>query len=133
MINAMLKLLAPEHPDHDKDGREYDLESIRAAASRCLDLPGEGILAVHLDADELHVSFAVFRWSSGPSTRDGVEVDGRKMELLFCGDGPSGNLRELRHTYWGDGSEGREGYLFDPPASLIVAAFAALREWFDIS
>jgi len=107
------------------DGKVYDLVGIRATARRCIDLTGSGLLAVD-DGVDHHVSFAVFRFHSGPSTRNGVIVDGEKMSVVFHGSGPSGALRELRHTYWGE-----NGYIFYPHGALIASAFAALKEWFD--
>ena len=113
----------------DLRGRVYDLAAVRAAADRVIDLDAPGrILAVSI-RDGLHVSFVVFDFHSGPSTAsDGKVVDGIKLALVFHGNGPSGNLRELRHTWWG---EDGAGYLFSPNSKLIAAAFGALREWFD--
>lgn len=56
------------------------------------------------------------------------DVDGRNQEgeLVFWGEGPSGNLRECRHTYWGDG-----GYCFYPSGVTISAALARLADYFD--
>ena len=122
----LISILAKEPNPNDSGDDVYDLAAIRQAAGRCVDLPGDGILAVRIE-DEFHVSFAVFRLACGPATKNGVVVDGAKMELVFTGSGPSGNLRELRHTTWGDG-----GYIFYPPGKLIAAAFAALEEWFDV-
>ncbi len=47
-------------------------------------------------------------------------------QVVFHGEGPSGNLRECRHTYWGD-----EGYIFYPNGKVIMAAFRALAEFYD--
>lgn len=105
----------------------FDLAAIVRTAKTTRDLPNSGLLAVNIE-DELHVSFVVFREAMGPSTKDGVVVDGAKMEVLFHGSGPSGSLRELRHTNWGE-----DGYIFDPDMSIIGAAFTALGEWFDVA
>lgn len=109
----------------------YDLAHIRATAQRCIDLE-PGLLAV--SEDDGAISFVVFSWHSGPSTRDGVIVDGEKMEHVFHGRGYSGSLRELRHTYWGDTDHatGGDGYIHLPNGRLITNALAALREWFDL-
>ncbi len=103
----------------------YDVATIRRIATRCIDLPRDGILAVLIE--DVHVSFAVFAFAMGESTRNGVVVDGPKVDFVFSGSGPAGALRELRHTQWGE-----NGYLHYPSATLIAAAFAALGEWFDV-
>lgn len=89
----------------------------------------KGLLAVLETPGSEHVSFVVVEWISGPSD----EPDGRRtMEALyqplFHGEGPSGTLRELRHTHWGHAGD---GYLHEPNGALITAAFEALKRWFD--
>lgn len=85
--------------------------------------PPRGLLAVFVDGD--HVSFEVMSYAAGPGTgTDGMPV---LWEPVFSGEGPSGALRELRHTDWGS-----DGYLADPPADVIGAAFRELRRWFDL-
>lgn len=59
-------------------------------------------------------------------------LDGEKKEvtlttLVFYGEGPVGNLRECRHTWWGDD----DGYLSFPSGRVIMAAFEALAEYYD--
>lgn len=103
----------------------YDADAVRAASSRCVDLDESGGLLV-VDESESWVSFAVFEFHSGPSTRDGQIVDGVKLSAVFNGCGPSG-LRELRHTYWGE-----NGYVPSPRRALISKAFDLLAEWFDV-
>lgn len=125
-MSELIDRLTAEPDDDDDGGVVYDLASIRAVAGRCIDLPDSGLIAVQI-VDDLHVSFAVFRLDSGPSERDGVIVDGAKMGLIFHGNGPTGALRELRHTNWGE-----SGYLCYPTAGVISAAFEALKEWFDV-
>jgi hypothetical protein len=124
----LIDMLKPD-PEEDRQGLEYDLAMIRATADGVHDLPG-GILA-YRDDPEGWYSFACFEWVGGPSTRDGVIVDGEKMELVFHGHGGK-QLRECRHTYWGHGGE-ESGYLFYMPGSLITAAIAKLGEIFDLS
>lgn len=70
--------------------------------------------------DNLHVQFAVFHLSYGDD-KDTM------MSCVFHGTGPSGSLRECRHTWWGDD----EGYVFYPPGRLITQAFQCLSEFFD--
>lgn len=125
MVNLFNRLTAETDEDHGASGGfVYDLAHIKATATRCIELE-RGLLAVD-DSDPVHVSFVVFDFHSGPSTRDGDVVDGEKMSLVFHGNGPSSSLRELRHTYWGE-----DGYLFYAQGRLIAAAFIALNEWFD--
>lgn len=120
----LLERLTPVADDVNEGETVYPEPNIRATAHRTIELPG-GLLAVQV-IEELHVSFVVFSAVRGPSTRDGVEVEPAMYQVTFCGEGPSGNLRELRHTYWG-----KDGYIFYVNAELITSAFAALREWFD--
>ncbi len=110
------------------DGKVYDLAQIRATAARCIDLDASGGLLAVDDRDVI-VSFALFRFHSGPATRNGAEVSGAKMSVVFHGSGPSGALRELRHTYWGEPEN--SGYIYYVNGELITKAFAALEEWFD--
>lgn len=49
-----------------------------------------------------------------------------KVSCVFYGEGPTGSLRECRHTYWG-----KDGYIFYPNGPIICAAFTALAEFFD--
>jgi hypothetical protein len=77
------------------------------------------LLAVLADGD--HVSFIVLMWAA--------KIDGDLMlwEQVFRGCGPSGSLRELRHTWWGE-----NGYIYYVNGELITDAFAKLRQWFDL-
>ncbi len=50
-----------------------------------------------------------------------------KVSLVFHGEGPSGALRELRHTWWGD-----NGYVFYPNADIICNSLQFLKKYFDI-
>lgn len=89
-----------------------------------------GLLAVLETPGEAFVSFVVVEWVAGP----GVNVATGRVDMpalyqpLFHGEGPSGNLRELRHTHWGHADD---GYLHEPNGALIAAAFEALKRWFD--
>jgi hypothetical protein len=124
-MTRMIDRLTAE-PDVAIDGNEvYDLAQIHAVADRVIDLGAGAVMAMAIDSEI--VDFAVFGFSYGPTIQDGVSVGGVKLYLVLHGDGPAGELRELRHTYWGD-----EGYLFYPDVRVIVAAMAALKEWFDV-
>lgn len=120
----LLNLLTPV--DGDVTGRDdtrlYAEPDIRAKATCVVELKQDGQLAV-LALDELSVSFVVFRFAA--STSDGSHPT--LYERVFDGEGPSGDLRELRHTDWG-----KDGYLFYAPGELIADAFEKLKEWFDV-
>lgn len=62
------------------------------------------------------ISFVVFKFYAGDESV--------YYSKVFCGKGPSQNLRELRHTYWG---ENGAGYIFFPSAKLICDAFDKLK------
>jgi hypothetical protein len=128
-MTMMIQMLEPEPAPTGDDMKVYDERAIKLAAMHTRELCNGGLLAVQVE-DELHVSFAVFRGAFGPSTINGKIVDGPKVELMFHGHGPSGSLRELRHTVWG---AREDGYIFDPDMSIIGAAFTALGEWFDVA
>jgi hypothetical protein len=91
--------------------------------------PPRGLLAAIEEG--IDVEFAVFELERGPATdaRSGQIVEPARYSSLFSGCGPSGALRELRHTYWGESDN--SGYIHMPNAKLIAAAFAALKRWFD--
>lgn len=120
----LLNLLTPV--DGSIIGRDdtnlYAEPDIRAKATRVVELKKDGRLAV-LATDELRVSFVVFRFAAG--TSDGSHPT--LYERVFDGEGPSGELRELRHTDWGE-----DGYLFYAPGALIADAFEKLKEWFNV-
>ena len=114
----------------------YDGDRLREAATivreLCVHPSGthEGILVARW-RHELWLEFAVLSWCCGEGLdNEGRIVSAEQYEHMFHGDGPSGNLRELRHTFWGDPTN--SGYIFYPSGKLIEAAFAELREWFDV-
>lgn len=111
--------------EKDEDDEVYDLDLVKRTADGVIELvPGAGWLAIRIEDGCL--SFIVVEFHSGPSTRDGVVVDGIKVERVFDGYGYHEVLRELRHTHWGE-----SGYIYYPNGKIITAAFEALREWFD--
>lgn len=105
----------------------YAEPEIRAAATTAIELPG-GLLAVD-DAEEWKVHVALFAFHHGPSFEGGAQVEPVMHKLVMYGEGPTGALRELRHSYWGDLDA--PGYLHYPSAKLVCAAFEALKGWFD--
>lgn len=108
----------------------YLASHIRDTATEVIDLDGRGIIAVLVE-DEIHVSFVVFSEECGESIVVGTTEPKTPAfySVVFHGNGPSGALRELRHTYWGDPNNA--GYIFYPHGKLIADAFAKLDRWFD--
>lgn len=80
----------------------YAEPEIRSIATHMADPPG-GLLVVC--EDDILTEVALFRFSSGPATKDGIEVSPACFECIFHGGGPSGVLTE---------------------------AFKALQWWFDV-
>lgn len=87
--------------DH-KDDPVYRDADIRAAATHVINLDGRDLIAV-LER-QVAVSFVVFAFSQ--SNVDGSDT---LYERVFHGNGFSGSLRELRHTFWGEADNA--GYL----------------------
>lgn len=111
----------------DNGDPAYAVDDLRKHATTVINLEGGGLLAV-LEKDT-HVSFIVTTFAEGPSTQNGQVVGPELHERVFHGSGPSGSLRELRHTYWGEQNNG--GYIYYPSAKLITDAFRQLQRWFD--
>jgi hypothetical protein len=85
----------------------------------------KGVLVLNWDSndkeDRLWLKFAVLEFAY--SERDDTGI---MYTCVFHGEGPSGNLRECRHTYWGE-----DGYLFYPDGRLIAEAFKELSKYYD--
>ena len=84
-------------------------------------VPGWGWLVLNI-GEHNWIKFAVLQYAK--ANGDGSDI---KTCVLFHGEGPSGALRECRHTYWGD----ERGYIFYPKGHVISAAFAVLAEYYD--
>ena len=110
-----------QHNDHNADP-VYAADEIRGVATRVVEINRTGLLAVLVDDESTWVQVALFRFSSSNSDGSGV-----MHQLVMHGEGPSGPLREFRHSYWGE-----DGYIFYAPRKLIVGALDALKEWFDL-
>lgn len=76
-------------------------------------------LLVH-DDDGI-VEFAVFEFFM--SDADGSNA---QHTMLLHGSGPSGELRECRHIWWGE-----DGYTFYLDFAVVEATLKELRRWFD--
>lgn len=68
------------------------------------------------------IDFAVFEFSHSDADDSNI-----MMSHIFHGTGPSGGLRECRHTYWGE-----NGYVFFPDAEIISKALEFLKKYFDM-
>ncbi len=75
------------------------------------------------DVDGLTLNFAMFELLTG-SISDGTPDE---HMLIFHGSGPSGNLRECRHIWWGE----EDGYTHFLNFEHVEAAFRELRRWYD--
>lgn len=72
----------------------------------------------------IQVEFAVFVFHTGQASDGTPEHHTR----LLYGSGPSANLRECRHIWWGD--PGDSGYTFYLNFEVVEAALRELRRWF---
>lgn len=110
----------------------YDIDALKASTLEVRELiPGESWLVLNDNPYDEGVKysgwleFALLQFHS--SNADGSSPLG---VLVFHGDGPSCNLREPRHTYWG---EDGGGYLFYPRTSVIESGLSALKEFYDFN
>lgn len=71
--------------------------------------------------DETTLEFAVFEFFM--SNVDGSDA---LHSMLLNGSGPSGELRECRHIWWGE-----DGYTHGLDFSVVEAALRELRRWYD--
>lgn len=84
--------------------------------------PENSWLVLFWDNEKLWLKFAVLDFCSSDGDSSNVQAT-----ILFYGDGPSGNLRECRHTYWGE-----NGYVFYPNRKTINLALEHLSKHFDL-
>jgi hypothetical protein len=75
------------------------------------------------DATDGTGAFWYLEWAGGPSTKDGVEVEGPRYELRF--HGWATGLDGVRHLYFTD-----DGYVFYPQSSMLIEALQALYKLF---
>jgi hypothetical protein len=81
----------------------------------------DGWMFLNWDEKRFWLKFAVLQFYS--SDADGNSV---QLECVFHGEGPTGGLRECRHTWWGEG-----GYIFYPKGKIITSAISELAKHFD--
>jgi hypothetical protein len=111
----------------------YSLDEIKAKAVKVIDF-GDSYLALDTalsfdDNDEQNLydcslDFCFFNKVS--SNIDGSNV---RVTVIFCGNGPTGTLRELRHIYWG---AKQSGYTFYLPLDDTIKALNELKAYFDV-
>lgn len=77
---------------------------------------GHLIMRIHSE-DDILITWACLR-----------EYDDNSYEVLACGNGVSGVLREIRHTYWGPTND---GYIFEPSRKEMIWMMDTLSTWFD--
>ena len=82
-------------------------------------------LVLKWDEEKLWLHFAVLEFHSQIYGEENIE-----LTQCFHGEGPSGALRECRHTYWGEKDNG--GYIFYPKKRTIIAALDELSKYFDL-
>lgn len=99
----------------------YDLDKIREKYE-VIDLGSDGYLVLHWCKDKFILNFAVLEFFSEATN------ESTKVEVVVYGCGPTGDLRELRHTWWGD----NKGYIFYPSITIITKAFNELKKYFDL-
>jgi hypothetical protein len=112
----------PDHPSFSPRQRLLDAFALCPAPQE--DEPG--VYVVPADATRLRPDLWVCWHDEPPSpwaafvflaSHSAEDVEGPYYAtVLMVGEGILGNLRECRHTYWGD-----EGYLFYPSAGQIRA------------
>lgn len=106
---------------HDK----YRLEDLRETFSVVSEKDGV-CFCVNISQSEW-VNFAVLEFAS--SNSDGTD---REYECFWYGEGPSGSLRELRHSWFGSSPKSDDGYVFYINRSKMNTAFDFLSEYFDV-
>lgn len=102
----------------------YDINSVYKNKNlKVIELiPKRAWLVVYED-ETSWVKFATLEFHSSE-----IDESNLKASVIFHGEGSGGNLRECRHTYWGECSD---GYLFYPNGKAIALAFKELSNYFD--
>lgn len=108
----------------EHDERELDLVRLETPPTDVQHFGiGHHALRVH-EQEGFYVTWVLFDFAQC-SLKAGVEVDHR-YKVLAHGYGPSGSLREARHTHIGE-----RGYVFYVMPDLLTAAFKILERWFN--
>lgn len=113
------------------------IESAKVKSDQGDDVYSLNFLKNNYEVHELDEGYLVLEWHDPNSKSwlkfaaldfycsNGSDIN---LSLVFYGEGPSGDLRECRHTYWGE-----DGYLFYPNKKVISSALTALSEFFDLN
>jgi hypothetical protein len=111
-------------PVPDPSGSEECVFSLNEAQDKFIvtELGSTGWLILNWDKEHFWLKFACVEFSS--SAHYGVST---LVRCIFHGCGPTTGLREMRHTWWGDGN----GYLFYASREIITRAFKVLDEFYD--
>lgn len=103
----------------------YDLDKLKEIFTVEELIPGELWVAYNI-SDGFWVRFAFFDFLR--SRGGDKEV---KVGIFWHGDGPSGALRECRHSFFGAESD-NPGYVFYVNRANFNAAFEWLSKYFDL-
>ena len=126
MIDWLKSAIVP-----DKDREDLTVYARDKIDNKVIDLDARGILVFSWDPydDEENkglenswLRFALLQFYQCDFPDKNI-----KYTEVFHGEGPTGNLRECRHTYWGKG-----GYIFYPDRKLIEAGFSELSRYSDL-
>lgn len=85
-------------------------------------MSGRNLMIFHNEED--WISFAFFKWQSGESVNGKDECINNQGELYWYGCGPSGYLRELRHSYLNE-------YIFYLDTDFMIICCNELKAYFD--
>lgn len=123
-----LKLIKVNHLEE----RLYSLDEIKKTADEIIEVDSNHWLAFKNelsfhdekpnDLQNCSLAFALFEVAQC----EGDDIN-TLVNIVFCGDGPTGSLREPRHMWWGD----EEGYTFYLPAKAVIKTLQILEKYFD--
>ncbi len=122
MIAWLMHLESKDELHPEDNAKCYSLDEIKKTFE-VEELTKNCWLVLSWGSEKLWLDFAVMEFYYGSADSDEIFV-----KCIFHGQGASDNLRECRHTYWGDAGD---GYLFYPNGIHIAAAFKALSKYFD--
>lgn len=125
-MSTLYSMLTPVPGIVDDETQVFHDAEVRAKATEVhlLGKHGNDMLAVRVEDDGFKVSFALLTFHT--SDAGGANTT---WTCIANGEGYAGNLRELRHTWWGGTENG--GYIFYPPMRAIAQAMEILGKWFD--
>jgi len=103
------------------DEEVYSLDKMKELSTEHVELPSNGHLFYYREADGLHLNFFVGGFHTSDVDNKNVVID-----KIWTGCGPTGNLRELRHSFFGE-----NGYIFYVNLDILEAASKDLRRYFD--